>query len=658
MMKAKGIKNRMATIAIMCICVACTRQSPDDYAGKYVSGNGDTAYLELLDKAYRMMRPDGELENLSMLYFPAWNGFVEGPTWDAWWVQNSFGPTYTMLPFMDRAYRTFVGNSQALWFNWQGDGERAGGNGYVAPRGALCDCANLHIVHYRQGDRRHQIHDWGYGFTAAGIIMQAEWLLISREMDSIRKYLPMLEEAVEFIDQRRDPEKNIFLVGPAANLLAPSYAGTGKQLPDGTYEKAYLSEISVNYLAGLGKLIELEKMAGRTDQVKLYEERREKVKSGLKYLITDEGYFIRALAPDGTKHGEFGAEKHGYFEVAPNHDAMAFRIVDDRQAQIIWQKIKSIPELRPNDLILPNYPGYDDMYEYDEYGRWVNGGHWTTNEARMQLGYYRVGAWQDAAAGFKRMLALSSVFRMDNNLSNFGADLYQPKEPVNVVYDSWGAPGGFLRGLFEYLYAADSMTLIPHIPPGITRLEQHFPVYFGDNRIYITVNGNGPVTSVLVNGKSYGEFDAQSIKLKPSPYPGITVIHIGMNGQPPLRKEITSRQEYPVFADSDEFRDIEQLLEQPDEISVDKALLKKINTYYQRLAKSNRTHTYEFKHAQLILESVRSVHERRSLKQQGRLPQLAPESQRAADRLYLTTIKNLCDGLLRHLEQNGDSIEN
>jgi hypothetical protein len=659
-MKAKRMTNRVATIAIICICVACTRQSPIDYAGKYVSGNGDTAYLELLDKAYRMMRPDGELENLSMLYSPAWNGFVEGPTWNAWWIQNSFGPTYTMLPFMDRAYRTFVGNSQALWFNKQGDGERMDGNRYVAPRGSLCDCANPNMVYYRQGDGRHRIHDWGYGFTAAGIILQAEWLLINREMDSIRKYLPKLEDAAEFIDQRRDPEKNIFLVGPAANLLAPSYAGTGEQLPDGAYEKAYLSEISVNYLAGLGKLIELEKMAGHPDKVKLYEERCEKVRSGLKYLLTDEGYFIRALAPDGTKHGEYGAEKYGYFDVAPNHDAMAFRIVDDRQAQTIYQKIKSIPGLRPNDLILPNYPGYDDMYENHglfEYGRWVNGGHWTTNEARMQLGYYRVGAWQDAAAGFKRMLALSSVFRMDNNLTNFGADLYQPKEPVNVVYDSWGAPGGFLRGLFEYLYTADSLTLIPHIPQGITRLEQHFPVYFGDNRIYITVNGNGQVTSVMINGKPFDGFDTQSVKLKLSPDPGITVINIGMNGQPPLSKKITPRQEYPVFADSKDFRNIEQLPEQPADISVDKALLKKINAYYQRLAKSNLTHTYEFKHAQLILESVQSVHERRLLKQQGRLPQLAPESQRAADRLYLTTIKNLCDGLLRHLEQNGDSIE-
>ena len=373
-------------------------------------------------------------------------------------------------------------------------------------------------------------------------------LLISRDKDSIRKYLPLLEDAVAFIDSRRDPEKNIFLVGPAGNLLAPSYAGTGKKLPDGTYEKAFLSEISVNYIAGLTRLIELEKMMNRPDRVKHYEESRDKVKTGLRYLTTDQGYFIRALAPDGTKHGEFGAPQFGYFESAPNHDAMAFRVVDDKQAQQIYQKIRSIPQLRPNDLILPNYPGYDDMYEdrgLFEYGRWVNGGHWTTTEARMQLGYYRVGAYQDAKAAFKRMLKLSTIFRMDNNLTNFGADLYQPKQPINVVYDSWGAPGGFLRGLFEYLYTSEALTLIPHIPEGISQFQQKFPVYFGDHQLYIQTNGNVLITSVLVNGKEYKNFDATSITLNPSPEPGTTMISIGMNHQPALKQKAPASNHLP-----------------------------------------------------------------------------------------------------------------
>jgi len=73
----------------------------------------------------------------------------------------------------------------------------------------------------------------------------------------------------------------------------------------------------------------------------------------LPLITTDEGYFIRSLDPDGVRHGVFGATKHGYFEVSPNHDAIAFRVADDAQANRIFQKIASIPELRPHSFIVP-----------------------------------------------------------------------------------------------------------------------------------------------------------------------------------------------------------------------------------------------------------------------------------------------------------------
>ena len=59
----------------------------------------------------------------------------------------------------------------------------------------------------------------------------------------------------------------------------------------------------------------------------------------------------------------FGAEQHGYFEAPPNHDAIAFRLMDQAQAQKIYAKIASIPGLRPHAFIIPNYPSLDDMYE-------------------------------------------------------------------------------------------------------------------------------------------------------------------------------------------------------------------------------------------------------------------------------------------------------
>ena len=61
-------------------------------------------------------------------------------------------------------------------------------------------------------------------------------------------------------------------------------------------------------------MIELEKLAGSEEKVKLYSQRRELARKGLPLLTTDEGYFIKSLDPDGTRHGVYGAAKHGYFE--------------------------------------------------------------------------------------------------------------------------------------------------------------------------------------------------------------------------------------------------------------------------------------------------------------------------------------------------------
>lgn len=631
-------------------------QSTDTYDGNHFSGTGDIEYLGLLDSAYMMMYPHSRIENLSMLYKPDWNGFVEGPTWNAWWIQNSFGPTYSILPFMDRAYQTFIYNSQDLWFKMQGNGVRKGFNGYVAPKGSLCDAATPDGAYYRQGDGKVDKHDWGFGFTTAGTLLQSELLLIRRNRAEIEHYLPLLEASAEFIDTRRDPEKNIFLVGAAGNLLAPSYAGTGKQLSDGSYEKAYLAEISVNYIAALDRLIELEKMMGRKDKVRLYMDRRERVREGLSHFITPEGYFMRAISEDGIKHGIYGASVHGYFESVPNHDAMAFRVADDHQSRMIYNKINSIPQLRPYQLIIPNFPSYDDMYETGglfTYGRWVNGGSWTTCEARMQIGYYRVGAYTDAKQSFTRILARALDFRLDNNLTEFGSKEYQPNLPVNCVYDCWGAPGGFLRGLFEYVYTAEGLRLFPHIPSGIKSLQQKFPVYFGEKKIYISTSGSGDVTSVKVNGKPIQDFDATSIFLKLDDKAGHITVSIGLGNSLAPENYLPEAIRFTHSPDKD-FWNIGALQDVRDTLSVvaDNKVqeLKRIFAFYNLLDEKELMETYEGEHAALILSCVQSIDERRKLKRENKLALLPPKSQKAADDLYISTTINLVDGLIAHLE--------
>ena len=488
-----------------------------------------------------MFEPDPEFQNLAMLYTPAWNGLVEGPTWGAWWIQNSYGPTYCALPFWQEPFVRFIENSHDLWFDQMGDGKtpRPFSNFALGPARRLpvrCRCPG-HV--HRQAGRRPRVTSttgaWSSRPPGWSCRPSCCWSAATKRRSGI--ICPSWSGRPISSRRRRDPKNNLFLAGAAGNLLAPSHAGWKR--PDGKYEPSYLAGLSITYIAGLDRLIELEKIAGAAEKVKLYSERRELARKGLPLLTTDEGYFIKSLDPDGTRHGVYGAAKHGYFETVCNHDAICFRVADDAQSEKIYRKIASIPGLRRHDLIVTNYPSLDDMYEPGDrgglwgFGTWVNGGHWSTCEARMIMAYYRLGKYEDARRSMKKMLDYARRFRMDNPLVDFGNAPYQPGLPINCVYDNWGVPAAMVRGLFEYLYRADGLTIVPHIPAKITRLEQHFPIRFGTRRIYLATTGQGPITGVIVNGQPWKNFTTQQVLLPYDQVPGETVVQIVMGDAKP-----------------------------------------------------------------------------------------------------------------------------
>jgi len=632
-----GVAFALATTAAVLVVSADT--SSPRFEGRHYRGAGDVEYLRLLETARRMFEPDAELQNLAMLYVTNWNGLVEGPTWDAWWIQNSYGTTYAILPLLREPFLTFLQNSQDLWFDQMGDGKRVGAtppHDWIAPDGALCDAARPGWIVYKQGDGRIKIHDWGMEFTAAGIVLQSELLLTTRDAKALAHYLPKLERCAAFIETRRDPTNNLFLAGPAGNLLAPSYAGWWR--PDGTYDKAYLTGLSITHIAALDRLIELEKLASRPAQAKRYIALRDSAKRALPQLTTDEGYFIRSLDPDGTRHGVYGAPKHGYFEASPNHDAIAFRVADDAQAENIFRKIASLPELRPFDFILPNYPTYDDMYEKPAglwgFGTWVNGGHWSTCEARMVLGYYRLGRFEDARRSMLRLLTFAEKFRLDNPLVKRGSDVYQPNQPVNLTYDAFGPPAAFLRGLFEYLYRADSLVLVPHIPPGITELEQLDPVRFGAKKIFLAISGQGRISDVRVNGRKWRRFDGESVMLPYHSTPETARVSIGLGDAGAAWSSTSKRLLTPVAAEkaTETWR--------PSD-----ARLARVVEFHRRLVAARLGEGYEAAHAKLVLDCARAATERRELAQAGKLRVLPGTTQAAAEKLYGDTVAKLCAGL-------------
>ena len=648
-MKARFIKQIILFLAVaaplFAVPLLFAEEPSESFDGKFYSGEGDTEFLRLLELSRRLFSPNPEFQDLSMLYTDWWNGFVEGPTWNAWWIQNSYGTSFAALPFLEEPYVTFLENANRLWYEKMGDGKRAGAHGWVAPDGQLCDCASPDTVVYKQGDCRTDLHDWGIEFTAAGTLITAESLLISRDREKIARYLPCFRRSAALIESRRDPASNLYLAGPAGNLLAPSYAGC--KIDDDTFDMAYLTGLSVTWIGALDRLIELEKLAGEEEYVRRYTEARRSAREGLKRLQTDEGYFIKSLDPDGTRHGVYGAGKHGYFEAVCNHDAVALRVTDDETSKKIVDKIRSIPGLRPHGLIITNYPSLDDLYVKPgeplglfSFGTWVNGGHWTTCEARMIMAYYRTGAYGDAARAMRKIESFAREFRMDNPLVDFGNGVYQPSQPINCCYDTWGAPAAMIRGLFEYVYTADSLTLYPHLPGGITRLCQKFPIRFGGRRIYLSVSGNGPIRSVSVNGEPWTEFGEDSVRLPYDRLPETAFVDLVMeNGSP--RQEPAE----PASFDPDHAR-YEAVGGMP--VSPERLRL-----FCRKMNGAGWGDSYEARHARLILESLAALAERKQLLAAGTIPRLPEDSQAAADRAYADAALKLSNGFVKMIQETG-----
>lgn len=511
------------------------------YDGKFCAGTGDVDFLRLIDESFAFFHPNPTVPNLTMLYKPEWDTFTEGAGWGAWWIQNSYGFSYAATPFLQEPWFSMLQRSWDLFWNNQGDGHRRGMwdgdkptvlSQLIGPDGCLGDAAAPGQIAYRQGDGDVKSHDWFYEATAAGVVMQAEILLASRDLKEIGRYLPKMERSCDFIEKTRDPINKLFLVGPASNLLAPSYGGV-KQ-PDGAFGKGYLSGLSITYLAALNRMVELYKFTGDKEKLAEYERRQKITRESLPKLLTPEGYFVKSMEPTGIKHGVLGQEQFGYLEGVANADAVALRVVDNKTAESIYKQIAVFPEIRPFDFLLTNAPGLDDTYRnwgntsgaglegFWAFGDWVNGGVWGTVEGRAILMYYRLGKFEDIRRSATRALKWAKDFRMDAPWSQRGENIHNPWSDagrfrvggVAVMIDNFAIPAATIRGLFDFDYRSDRLILRPRVPGSITQYTQMEPVRFGARKLYLSCRNGGPkVKSVKVNGKAINVSSSHEVVL-------------------------------------------------------------------------------------------------------------------------------------------------
>ncbi|MHB1001705.1 MAG: hypothetical protein ACYC27_20900 [Armatimonadota bacterium] len=648
----------IGTLALLSASVAPSQAS--EYKGKYCTGKGDIEYLQMIDRSFGCFHPNPNAQNISMVYFPVWDTFVLGPQWLLWWTQNSYGTTYCSLPFLQEPWLKILQNSQDMWYNRQGDGKRTDYRLNIGPDGCLCDAASPDTTFYIQGDLDEtcpSIGDWIFEGTMAGTIMQAELLLINRDMKAIKSYLPKMERSCDMVERRRDPKNNLILVGPGADLLCPSYGGVKRA--NGSVEKAYLTGIVISYTAALDKLVELEKLTGNQEKAELYASRAKLNREALKQLTAPEGYLIKYMAQDGTKHGLYGQETFGYFDSVCNVDAICHRVVDDAQGKKIYDRIATIPQLRQNGFLINNYPGLDDMYLHYgqkdnlpgiyEFGRWVNGGAWLTVEGRAIMAYYRLGKYEDVRRSMQQFMKFSQIFQLDAPFTDFGKNLWFPDKLTNLCHDDFAVPAAVVRGLFEYGYSADSLTLRPHIPPSILEYTQHEPIRFGTKSILVSVKNGGPrIKSVMINGDDWRVDASDRVALSYNELPKQANVEIVMEGGWSDGSVTTSSPGYGLAPDPDA-----KLIDLP----ADLAKAQRVLTSMQSRMKGIRGSEYADAFTKEALCAIEAYRTRASRDAAGAYSEFSREKREAILTDYRNAANNMYTGfmnLMKRYESGSD----
>lgn len=636
-------------------------------------GRVNVEFLRLIDESFAFFNPNPAVPNLTMVYQPEWDTFNEGAGWGAWWIQNSYGFSYSATPFLSEPWFSILQRSWDLFWDNQGDGKRKGLWGgdqpnvlsqLVAPDGSLGDAAAPGQIIFKQGDGNVKIHEWFYEATAAGVVIQAEILLANRDKKAIEHYLPKMERSCDFIEKTRDPKNNLFLVGPACNLLAPSYGGV-KQ-PDGSFGRGYLTGLSITYLAALDRMVELYRFTGDKEKLSEYEKRQKITRESLPQLLTPAGYLVKSIEPGGVKHGVLGQKQFGYMEGVVNADAVGLRVVDDRTSEAIYKQIAAFPEIRPFDFLLTNAPGLDDTYGnwgsstgpgidgFWTFGDWVNGGVWGTVEGRAILMYYRLGKFEDIRRSATRAMKWAKDFRMDAPWSQRGENTHNPWSDsgkyrvggVAVMIDNFAIPAATIRGLFDYDYRSDRLILRPRIPGTITQYTQLQPIRFGDKKLYLSCRNGGPnVKSVKVNGKTISHNSSDAVVLLFDEIPLEAKIEIITSGGWPNESSTTV---YPLLPTLNAVEEIKALnyVELPESLKRPSAVLSSMKKLLAREPGAD----YERAFVNAALKSCEDYQVRSKMDPgPGYYRLITPERREGIIKFYEQTALNMYNGFIKRM---------
>ncbi len=124
------------------------------------------------------------------------------------------------------------------------------------------------------------------------------------------------------------------------------------------------------------------------------------------------------------------------------------------------------------------------------------------------------------------------------NLVRRGSAVYQPSDPINIVYDMFAIPASLIRGVWDPLFLADALWFRPHVPGNFTAsFAMEFPIIWGPHRLLLSTLGNagaegGAIATVTVDGLplpasqvNTGNFSLVWAEMPPTPSNLSVVVH-------------------------------------------------------------------------------------------------------------------------------------
>jgi hypothetical protein len=177
--------------------------------------------------------------------------------------------------------------------------------------------------------------------------------------------------------------------------------------------------------------------------------------------------------------------------------------------------------------------------------------------------------------------------------------------------------------------------LIPHIPVGITKLQQNFPIRFGEKRIYLRTRGTGPMTSVLFNGRKWSKRDRTTIHLPYDKLSDVTYVDV-VFGNDQVNDDPCPMPRLQRYSGSDPFRTASNALIHRETRILD---------FCKHMDDAGFHTRYERIHAALCRDAIDVVFERMNMVARGEIKKLPEASQKAADKSYVDAANRLFDGL-------------